>query len=355
MTGPNIRVDPDSLEAAGKVARRQYQHINEIQSYISSTCHQFQAFTGVMDLFQGTYENALQSVSDGLDKALDVSTKTERSFNVTADDFRETDRQAYEKAKRHAIAISGEGVDFPPYRPAGSGDTDPGGPSLDPLKPPKDEKSWDVPGWVTVPTVRDLAGLKHDPEYVQDVYDAANGAGNIGTNGILSHGSEIKPPAWLDPVGAGKEWIKDHTDFGTSVDDRMEAHDRAEVSENRSNAYDSAYHHAQRDALNDGSSPDEARAAGREAGREASQDSADATRSEHTARDRVTGTLGDAKGVVDEARNAVSNVKSAVDHVHHTVDNIEDANRYDDYNNSARNDSTDDWADDKSGEDWAKE
>lgn len=381
--GRDLRVDPDSLEASGKVARRQYQHIESIKSYISSTCHQFEAFTGVMDLFQGTYQSALDSVSDGLEKALDVSTKTERSFNTTADDYRDTDRRIYEKAKQHAIALHGPGVDFPPYRSPGSGETSPGGPIMAPMEPPKEPKDWEFPDLPGL-KLRDLAHVQDRGETVEDAYDTGAGAGKMAADGILSHGTKVEAPGWLDPVGAAKDWVKGQvTDTAFSmahrdeymdlrnhdmshqeamqelerrhgVDGYMAQHDQGEVSDNRSDAYDRAYHSAQRDATADGASPDDAKAAGREAGREASSQSADETRGEHKARDRATGALGDARALKDGVDDAISNVKSAGQHVDHIVDNVQDAKRYEDYEDKPHDDSVEKWAEDTSGEDWAK-
>lgn len=388
----SFKVDPDSLDAAGKVARRQYVHVENVQRYVSSNCSNVGAFSGVMDLFQGTYESALRSVSEGLNAGLRIATKTENSYTKTAGDYRDADRDAYDRAKRIAMRQHGPGYEFPAYAPPGSGDTNPGGPSEAPLKPPKEDEDFklEIPKG-TGDDLLKMAGAGPGLRYgYKNVVEAVTGTGG----GFLPDATdrhappddtETHPPQqwvedkWTDPKGwlgdAGKdtalsmrhrqEYLDLRQDGKThdeamkslkdthSVDSYMDAHDRNEMRDRRGDAYDAAYARERSDSIAEGRSEHHAEARAQEAGREASAQTREDVTNEHKARDRAAGGIADLNALKAGVNNAVDNVNKAATHGANIVDNVQDAGRYSDYEDKTHDDSVDDWARDTSGESWA--
>ena len=120
----SFQVDPDALTASSKLASKQRDHIGAIDDYISSSCSNFGAFSGVLTLFQGSYESAVSTAHDGLRDSRAVATKVSDAFLDTRDDYLDTDQSAYDRFR----GMSPNPADFPPYDPAGSGNGTPSGP-----------------------------------------------------------------------------------------------------------------------------------------------------------------------------------------------------------------------------------
>lgn len=117
----SFRVDSDALTAAAEVASRQHEHVGTIDDYISSSCSNFGAFSGVLNLFQGGYESAVSTAHDGLRDSRAVATRVVDAFVDSRDDYLDTDRATYDRFR----ALSPTPADFPPDDPAGSGNGTP--------------------------------------------------------------------------------------------------------------------------------------------------------------------------------------------------------------------------------------
>lgn len=347
----NIRMDPDGVDAAAAVSRRQHQHVQQVRSYVDGSCSQLGAFTGVMDLFQGSYESALASAREGLDTSLKIAEKMDRALKRAADELRDADREVYEMAKRLWVELGGLGSDYPKYQEPGSGDSTPGGPTRDPLQPEKGEEK-----------------KEKDPK---DKWDyAADQAKKTGSGAL---GSGAKPntddlPWWTNPKDALKNELKDtYTSMtnreeylewrrqGLSHDDAMDRvkhtvdddvalrerkTDLADRSEARQTAYDNTYDAAREQGASQAEASEDARRAGSEASRTANERLSD----EHAARDRVGGAGADAYNTYDQAKKALDNVNKAGEHLGDIHDNLEDAERYEDYEDKKQDDSAEDWA-----------
>lgn len=348
----NIRMDPDSIDAAAAVSRRQHRHVQEVKSYVDSACSQTGAFTGVMDLFQGTYESALASARDGLETSLKISEKMDDALRKAAEAMRDADRAVYEKAKRLWVEMGGMANDYPKYQEPGSGDSTPGGPTRDPLQP-DEEKGEDAPG-----------EAKGNAQY------AADQAKKSGSSAL---GDGAKPstddlPWWTNPKDALKNELKDtvtsmanreeyaewrrqgldHDEamnrINHSLDDDMSLRDRQEVAEARRDARLDAHDNAYGQARERGADHDEATSEGRRAGSDASRNANERVNEEHAARDRATGAGADAYNLYDQADKAYKNVDKAIDHVKDIDKNLDDAKRYEDYEDKKQDDSAEDWA-----------
>ena len=91
-----FEVDPDALKASATVATRQDDHLDTIDSYIASACSDFGAFSGVLNLFQGSYESAVATAREGMGDSRKVAVKVRDAFSDSAQDYLDTDREVYE-------------------------------------------------------------------------------------------------------------------------------------------------------------------------------------------------------------------------------------------------------------------
>ncbi len=123
----SFQVDPDALTAASRLASRQHDHIGAIDDYISASCSNFGAFSGVLNLFQGSYESAVSTAHDGLRDSRAVADKVRDAFVDSRDDYLDTDQAAYDRFR----GLSSDPAGFPPYEPAGQRQRHPGRPLSD--------------------------------------------------------------------------------------------------------------------------------------------------------------------------------------------------------------------------------
>ena len=329
-----FEVDPDALKASATVAKRQDEHLGRIDSYIASACSDFGAFSGVLNLFQGSYESAVATARDGMSDSRKVAVKVRDAFSDSAQDYLDTDREVYEWFK----AKFGDLVAFAPYDPPGSGQDVPGGPHQD------------APGARAPGDEDDPFALPAPPWWVDKPV------------GELPRDDDARLPPWMRPEDAvrdaGKDWWRRHHgdeyDYYRSLGydddealalaraDRPDAQTQAdtrsydEMQQRASDAYDRAY----TDAINDGATDAEAREAGRDAGNQQfADDSSDRTR-----RTEVSDAAGTYYDVYNEARDVVSNGQDLVDNVQEIDDNAEDLDRYDDYESGAEDESAQEWA-----------
>lgn len=329
-------VDPDSLVAASELARRQQGHLARIESYISSACSQTGAFTGVMDLFQSSYESALQSAGDGMRDAQAVAGKAARSFRVSARAYEEADRAAFERMER----LFGEAGSLRGYVPAGSGNTEPGGPINAPLEPtgagegdPLDHQS--VPDWVKGLASAGAKDALHDSDK-PDMPGATKPLSTLGDHVRETVLSNIKRGEYMSLRDQGLSHEDAMKQLFPSANDRAIANEdlrnRDEAQRNWNEVYE------QRAA----SGADEGTA------RQAADDARDTTRAyqdeDRRQRENVERHGRNAKGVHDGLKGMYDGVKEAGESVAGIGDNLEDAERYDDYLDDEQDRSAQEWA-----------
>lgn len=327
-----FQVDPDALTAAAAVVARQDAHLQRVDDYISSACSSFGAFSGVLELFQGSCESAVATAHRGVADSRAVADRLETALVESRKDYLDTDREVYEWFR----AKFGDLVAFPPYDAPGSGNTTPGGPHRDaPLVVGTAPKPDDpLP---KVPAVLDKA--------IKDVFP-----------------TDPNPTPWLDP----KDALKDHAVrlpdrlsdeyryYRTMGYDHAEAMELAQNDNGRSvtveeetRTYDvmeqrkkAEFDRAYTEAIVDGKTDAEARRAGNDAAAaQAAVDSADRGR-----RTDISGAAGDAHGLYSEVMKAAERGEKLVGHVDDLADTGKDLDEYDDYERRDEDRSAQEWA-----------
>ncbi|SFB32543.1 hypothetical protein SAMN05192575_107193 [Nocardioides alpinus] len=327
----SFRVDPDALTASSKVASRQHEHLGTIDDYIRSSCSNFGAFSGVLNLFQGSYESAVSTAHDGLRDSRAVATKVSDAFLDTRDDYLDTDQATYDRFR----ALSPTPADFPAYDPAGSGNDTPGGP---------------------------LSNAPQDGSRIPDLEDKQPGI----SDGAAALGGKVKPgndvdqvPAWMDPHQAAEDRVNDAIERRTDeyqyyrsmgysdeealayakadgVDGRADTVNHDRINRNAETAYNAEYDRA----IADGASEEDARDRADDAYADSrSRDSAD-----HDRRGDIASTASTYQGLYDEGKKTVDGVNDLIDSVNEIGDNDADIDEYDDYESASEDESAQEWA-----------
>ena len=267
-----FEVDPDALKASAAVATRQDDRLDRIDSYIASACSDFGAFSSVLNLFQGSYESAVATARDGMSDSRKVAVKVRDAFSDSAQDYLDTDREAYEWFK----AKFGDLVNFPPYDPPGSGEDVPGGPTR---TPPERRRRATRTAPSRCPRRRGGSTGRSTSSPATTTPSSRRGRGpttrcatSARTGGVVTTVTSTTTTARSATTTTGLELARaDRPDAQTQADSRSYEH----LQQRASDAYDRAY----TDAINDGATDAEAREAGRDAGNQQfSDDSADRTR-----------------------------------------------------------------------------
>jgi hypothetical protein len=327
----SFQVDPDALGAASKVASRQHEHIATIDDYIRSSCSNFGAFSGVLNLFQGSYESAVSTAHDGLRDSQAVATKVSDAFIDTRDDYLDTDQAAYDQFR----ALSPTPADFPPYDPAGSGNDTPGGPVTN---APQDGTK--------IPDLED----KHP--------GISAGAGAVGDK--VKPGNDVDDvPAALDPKKAAEDRVNDAIERRTDeyqyyrsmgysdeealayakadgIDGRADTVNHDRINRNAETAYNAEYDAA----LAGGASEEDAR----ERANDAYADSRSRDSADHDRRKDIGSTASTYQDLYDEGKKTVDGVNDLVDNVNEISDNADDIDEYDDYESQSEDESAQEWA-----------
>jgi uncharacterized protein YukE len=327
----SFQVDPDALTASSKVASRQHEHIGAIDDYITSSCSNFGAFSGVLNLFQGSYESAVSTAHDGMRDSRAVATKVSDAFIDTRDDYLDTDQAQYDRFR----ALSPTPADFPAYDPAGSGNDTPGGP---------------------------LSNAPQDGTKIPDLEDKhpgiSDGADALG--GKVKPGNDVdKVPAWMDPHQAAEDRVNDAIERRTDeykyyrsmgysdeealayaktdgVDGRADTVNHDRINRNAEDAYNAEYDRA----IADGASEEDARDRANDAyGDSRSRDSAD-----HQRREDIGDTASTYQDLYDEGKKTVDGVNDLIDNVNEIGDNNADLDEYDDYESESEDESAQEWA-----------
>lgn len=326
-----FQVDPDSLIAAGKVAERQAAHLGKTADYIGDVCSNTGAFSGVLQIFLGSYRETLDHANTGMTQSQRVAHRVREAMDACSEAYVDVDRSVYrvfEKTFAHQ-------VDLPPYVAPGGGSTTPGGPT-------------GCPPGAAVPGEDEPFGLEKLPEWMNGPVDR------------LIPGEDTKLPAWLDPKGASKrelvqelhtrgdreEWLRlraqgyspeqAYSMVRLNVDTVADSHVYATMQQRAHDAYQSTY----QDSLSSGMSEQDARdAASHAASQQHHEDTLD-----HENRRDALGAAGTYKGAYDQVSGLVDNVNDLSDHVEQAAETRDDLDDYDDFEDGPRDTSAQDWA-----------
>ena len=327
-----FEVDPDSLVAAGEVGRRQGEHVGAVADYIGGTLNQVGAFSGVLNLFQGSYEATIASALDGMADSRAVAERVKTGFDGCSQDYLASDRSCYDLFRRAA----GDLVGLDPYQAPGSGATEPGLPGSGASGPGAGGED---------PSPFKLPGL--DPLLDKPL-------------GSIAPGPEGDLPPWADPRKTAKDWAVEHAlspivrerylelrAAGLSPQDAYtQATDRLQVSadthvydvmgQRGQQAYDDAYDRA----VDGGASPEEAR----RAANDAADRQYDADSAEHSRRTDVLDAAGTYRGLYDEVTRGVSQVQEIGEEIDDIAETTDDIGGYEDYSEREDDRSAQEWA-----------
>ena len=334
MTDDDLFVDPDGLLAGAEVARRQHAHLRRTSDYISDACSQFGAFSGVLNLFEGQYREAVAAAQDGLRDSRTVADRVEEATLLSRTEYLDTDRAAYDSFKRHFKDVDG----LPPYVVPGSGNSIPGGPYSDPVADPGDV---DGPGFDGLPGlppgVSGPAGRFHESPDGGDLPGIVDPQAAL-EDEILSrirdrHTREEYLALREQGVPADDAYVRASQ---RSPDDIASDRVHGTIETRAEGAYDRAYDQA----IAEGRSPQEAR----DAASDAAADSRSTDSRDHQNRTEILDdgrTLLDTYQGVNDVVDNVQDIGAGVEQLDETLDDIDD---YDDYEDSAPDRSSQQWA-----------
>jgi hypothetical protein len=331
MTMVQFQVDPDSLIAAGTVAERQAGHLGRTADYVGDVCSNTGAFSGVLQIFLGSYQETLEHARTGLTQSQRVAHRVHEALDACSEAYVDVDHSVYRVFEK----TFADQVDLPPYVAPGGGATTPGGPTSSP------------PG-ATVPGEDEPFGLAKLPEWLNGPVDR------------LVPGEDTKLPAWLDLKGATQreivqelhtrgdraEWLRLRAEGYTpeqaysmvrlNVDTVSDSHVYATMQERAHDAYQSTY----QDSLSSGMSEQDARdAASDAASRQHHDDAVD-----HQGRRDALDAAGTYKGAYDQVSGLVHNVNDLVEHTEQLGETRDDLGEYDEFEDGPRDTSAQDWA-----------
>jgi len=326
----HFEVDPDSLTAAAEVARRQRGHVAGVSGYIDSTCSRFDAFSGVLKIFEGSYRETVHNAQQGMASSRTVADKVGEAFRACRDDYLESDRSSHTVFRK----LFGDEMALPPYEAPGSGATVPGGPSCPAgQKPPDDDEPFGLaklPPWMSKPLDRVVPG---DPSTLPPWMHPQQAA----QDGVLGYLRDKRTEQlYLHYRAEGMTPAEALSHAHSNVDSVADGINYDQMGRRADAAYDDAYDRA----IADGRSPDEAR----DLARDAASDQFSADAADRHQRHEVLSTAGTYKGAYDEVASTVDNVQDIVkgaEQLHETTDDLGD---YDDYEGTPEDRSAQDWA-----------
>ncbi|MEN8672280.1 hypothetical protein [Nocardioides sp.] len=330
----DLFVDPDALLAGAEVARRQHAHLQRTSDYISDACSQFGAFSGVLNLFEGQYREAVTAAQDGMRDSRTVADRLEEATLRTRTEYLDTDRAVYDDFAKRFDHVAG----LPPYVEPGSGNSVPGGPYSDPVPDPGDVEG---PGFEGLPGVP--AGVSGPAGRFHESPDGGDLPGIIDPQAALEDEilSRIRDRQVREEYLALREQGVPADDAYVrasqrSPDDIASDHVHATIESRAEGAYDRAYD----EAIAAGRSPEEARSAASDAAaRSRSDDSRD-----HRNR---TDILDDGRTLLDTyqgVQQVVDNVQDIGEGVEQLDETLEDIGDYDDFEDSTPDRSSQEWA-----------
>lgn len=114
-----MRADLDGIRALGELAYHQAGHLGKVTQYMHDHCSAGGAFGGVLNLFQGSYAQALSNADTGLGDGTRGAERSHQAFLDTAAAYEAADRSAYDELSGLA---KGQGWNVDAFRAPGSGD-----------------------------------------------------------------------------------------------------------------------------------------------------------------------------------------------------------------------------------------
>lgn len=332
--GAGFTVDPDGLRAMGAVARRQEDHLRRVDDYILTTCNRTAAFTGILNIFQGSYEEAVRTASDGMADSRQVAAKIDRILQESAADYLASDRNAFRLVER-----AGGDLGQLSYQAPGSGNDVPGEPTetTTPAETPEPEK--DDGGPIPNPITWAKDQVPGVPDAFKDPYEAVRDRlmEDPDTTG-RSGGDDKGDPHGLirDPLGTLADKVTEPSN--QHREDRLYEREYDRQMNRDSETYWDEYSRARQD----GASPDDARSRGDDAierQHEADRDTDREVERRRGAMDDI-GAYGDA---LDEVEGIVDNTNKIIDNVAERNEALEDRDEYADYAAGPEDTSAEDW------------
>ncbi len=303
-----IQIDLGLLTAAGQLCQKQADHSATIRSYVSSVCDRQEAFSGVLNLFQGNYGDAVSAATNGLSSSMAIGAKMRTELDASREDFLDADISAH---KTMTFLYDALGI-VPVYVPPSTdGSVTPGG-------------ALPAPG----------AGTAQDP------------ADGLGGDDLLDKGrsylpdsdNEDKRPWWQK---SARENFDDQRDKEQPFD---EEGDKRRVEDDWKQRQRDQERQAGSDARDEAREDGATRREARDEGKEARRDQRDSNRQLNKDMDDAGDGVGTVDDLLDEGQDAVEGVHDLIDGVRETGENIDDHNEVEDFQNRHSDDELKEWA-----------
>lgn len=112
--GGEMRADLPGLDQLVYRQGRQVGYIDAIESHVAGQAGDFGAFTGIMAMFAGAYQEAHETVSAGLRAAGDGAADLRGAIRAVREDFADTDRGVGTRFDRFTVQVEdGDAYDGP--------------------------------------------------------------------------------------------------------------------------------------------------------------------------------------------------------------------------------------------------
>lgn len=109
-----VRVDLAGLDQLRELSGRQVGYVDAIHAHVDGQAGDFGAFTGIMSLFSGAYQDAHGTVSGSLGDAGDGAADLRAAIRAVREDFEDTDRGVGARFDRFTLEVeSGDAYDGP--------------------------------------------------------------------------------------------------------------------------------------------------------------------------------------------------------------------------------------------------
>jgi hypothetical protein len=327
----HFQVDPDSLTAAAEVARRQHDHVGAVSDYIDSACSRFDAFSGVLNLFEGNYRDTVHNAQQGMRSSQKVADTVAEMLAACRHDYLESDRSSH----RTFVQLFGDEMALPPYVAPGSGDSTPGGPAspAGTVPPGEDGEPFGLqklPAWMSEPFNRVAPG---DPNTLAPGLSPRTYA----KDKVLEHVRDAQTRHdYLAYRSQGMTPAEALSHAQRDVDSVADGHVYDSLQDRQAGAYTRAYD----DAIADGRS----RAEATQAGQDAANDQRQSDSTDYHHRQDVLSTAGTYKGAYDQVTDVVAGVNDVVEGAEQLHETGEDLDEYDDYEDRPEDRSAQSWA-----------
>lgn len=115
--GDDVAVSWQGMQQLIDLTRDQYLNLSEASGFMcSGELNNVGAFSGFLSVFRGTYQNALDTVTDSLNDAMDAAHRLSTTIGDVRDDLRATDTGVGQLNTRIEAAVTSQ-----PYTPGDGG------------------------------------------------------------------------------------------------------------------------------------------------------------------------------------------------------------------------------------------